>query len=306
MKNLYQIKDLRNFGTAAILLAFAGSSLGATYGHGPNPYAPPAHMSLREQAATKPIGLTFDVVTGMGRYQDIQAPLASAIETPDGLEITRVDGSKTLVDSTTHYGPLLSGRIGWSGDNEFGRQFAGISGMRMSALSSNDPNAAGSSYARLSADGGADWIVGDHLSVLSGVELRRSMYRNTDSGHYIDSIILRTGVDQGIGNYALGATLGVAPITQFGYMQRSSSGSSGGLRATSSSLYEWGLTAAWKPVRDATLFLGLSQEVVSADMSNVGAYKSLGLNVAEQLSDSTDRHYRLSTTSLTLGASRRL
>ena len=274
-------------------------TLAATYGQGPNPYAPPAHMSLREQAATKPLGITLDVATGVGRYQDIQAPLAS-----NGLGIGRVDGSTTRVDSSNHTAPLLSARLGWAADSEYGRQFIGFGGTRMSALSSNDPNAAGSSYARLALDGGADWNVGNGMSVLSAVEFRRSMFRNTDSGHYIDAAMLRAGLTQRFEHYSLGANVAAAPITQFGYMQRA--GTSGGLRTSSSSLYEWSTTAAWSPMRDATIFTGISQEIVSADMNNVGSYRSLGLNVADDGDTApVDRHYRLSTTSFTIGASRR-
>lgn len=297
MKKPIKINEVLLFGT----LAITSKSLAQTmsYGQGPNPYSPPAHMSLREQAATKPLGLIFDVGTGVGRYQDIQAPLAS-----NGDGVGRVDGSKTLIDSSNHTAPILSGRLGWSSDSEYGRQFIALSGMRMSAMPSTDRNAVGSSYVRMALDGGADWNLGDGLSVLSAVELRRSMYRNTDSGHYIDAILLRTGLNQRYGNFMLGANAGVAPMTQFGYTQHN--GTSGGLQATSSSLYEWGTTVSWSPLRDATLFIGLSQENVTADMSNVKAYRNLGLNVAgDDDSSEPDRHYRLSTTALTFGATRR-
>lgn len=299
MKNISKINFIVR-PLALITLALQATYLvAAPYGQGPNPYSPPAHLSLREQAAATPLGITLDVATGIGRYQDIQAPLAS-----NGLGIGRVDGSTTRLDSSSHTAPLLSARLGWAADSEYGRQFVGFGGTRMSALSSNDPNAAGTSYARLGLDGGADWTVGDGLSVLSAVELRRSMYRNTDSGHYIDAVMLRAGLTQRFDRYSLGAAIAAAPITQFGYMQRS--GTSGGLQSTSSSLYEWSAQAAWAPMSDAKIFAGVSQELVSADMSHVRAYRNLGLNVADDDADTTtDRHYRLATTSFTIGASRR-
>lgn len=299
MKNVNKINSMVCFLGLSALAWTSAPSVAAPYGQGPNPYSPPAHLSLREQAATSPLGITLDVATGIGRYQDIQAPLAN-----NGLGIGRVDGSTTRLDSSSHTAPLLSARLGWASESEDGRQFVGFTGTRMSALSSSDPNAAGTSYARLALDGGADWTVDNGLSVLSAVELRRSMFRNTDSGHYIDAVMLRAGLTQRFDRYSLGAAIAAAPITQFGYMQRA--GTSGGLQATSSSLYEWSTNAAWTPMSDATIFTGVSQEIVSADMSHVRAYRNLGLNVAdEDDSAALDRHYRLATTSFTIGASRR-
>ncbi len=296
MKNLIDFNIFQRFLLAGMSVIFIPSLMAATYGEGPNPYSPPTHLSLREQAATQPTGLTLDVGTGMGRYQDLQPPMS----TGEG----RVDGSKTVYDSSPHTGPLLSGRFGWNHLNNFGRQYVGLNGMRMSAIPSSDITSRGSSYARISLDGGADWVIANGLSVLSSGELRRSMFRNTDSGHYIDSIILRTGLTQNISNYSLSATVGAAPLTQFGYMQHSDTGSSGGLAATASSLYEWSLAAAWAPMRDASLSIGHRHEVVAADVSNIRAYRNLGLNVADEPNQPSTRHYRLSTMSLTIGAKR--
>lgn len=296
MKNRFNIANLRIFLITTLVNAAMSPSLAATYGEGPNPYQPPSHLSLREQAATKPVGLSLDVGAGIGRYQDLQPPMSAS-------GAGRVDGSKTVYDSSPHTGPLLSGRLGWAHQNTYGQQFIGLNGMRMSAMPSSDVTARGSSYARMSLDGGADWLIANGVSVLSGMELRRSMFRNTDSGHYVDSVILRTGISKNTPNYSLAATAGAAPITQFGYMQQASTGTSGGLATTSTSLYEWNTTATWLPVRDAALFVGIGEEVVSARVSDVRVYRNLGLDVADE-SETSIRDYRLSTVAFTIGAKR--
>lgn len=271
-----------------------------------NPQVAPTVMSLKSPNRPSSTGLSLDIAAGFGFFQDLQAP-TSANATPSNRNL-RVDGTVAQNDSSSQNGPLLSSRLGWAQPRaELAQPFAGLLAQRISNLATATEGSPSASYVRLAVDGGVRWSMSPTLSLLTGTEIRRSIFRNTDSGHYIDSVMLRGGAEQRWTAWVLNASVAFAPMSRFGYMQASDAGPSGTLANTKSTLYEWTALAAWRPAADADLFVSVSQENVSADMADVAAYRSLGLNVADNDDrfETSQRSYRLTTTAVTVGAVRR-
>lgn len=257
---------------------------------------PPAPMRLYEAPPRKPIGLNLQVSAGSGTFQDLQAPVG-----PSG--DVRADGTTTEADSSNHTGILLSARLDYDSKFSLGRYFAGFTAQR--AASTAPVGAPSAAYVRYSADSGIRWGITETLNLLSAIEVRRSIFRNTDNGHYLDAFLVKAGIEQGfMEDFAVSAYAAVAPVSKFGYMQDAGRGSSGSFNGTTSSAQEYGGRLTWSPARDADLFLGVSQERIQAAIADVEAYETFGLNVSRDRLDTNGRNVNLTTTLFTIGATR--
>lgn len=260
------------------------------------PAVPASPFSLYQEAPRKLLGLGLEVSAGRASFQDLQAPRSAYSD-------TRVDGTKAPADSSDHTGIVLTAKLGVRSSHNLGEFFSHLSASRVSG--SEPVGAPAASYSRYTLDGGSLWTVGGGFSVLTSAEFRRSMFRNTDNGHYLDAALLRLGFEQSIASFTLTAFAATSVISRFGFMQDSSRGKSGALTDTPSSLQELGGRLSWSPAKEADLFLAMSQESVSANVSAVTAYKNFGFNVSDDASDQEARPIKLTTTIISLGAVRR-
>jgi hypothetical protein len=281
-------------GTLSQLVTSAAWAQGST-SRGREPVAP-RYGSELQATRSSPSGIQIQALGGIGTFQDIQPPLASSGD-------TRVDGTVTPEDSSNHAGMSLGARLGYQPRHSFGE---GILAIGVVKASSNSPlGSLGSSYLRMNVEGGSKWKLLPQTYFVTSSELRRTMFRNTDSGHYLDAVLIRTGVEQSLGSFRLHGLFAFAPVTQFGYMQTANNGSSGSLSGTRSSLVDWSAKISWLASSEAELFTQIAEESITADISDIRAYNALGLKVADESMTPQSRDYRLATRIISVGATRK-
>ncbi|MCX6125747.1 MAG: hypothetical protein NTV34_13525 [Proteobacteria bacterium] len=256
----------------------------------------PRTLLLRQPVAPRHLGLNLSVTMGIGSFQDLQAPLAASGE-------RRVDGTTTIEDSSNHAGVLLTGALQYEVAHDYGNTFVTLSGHR--ASSSTPVVAPAATYSRYGLSVGNLMNIGGATSVTPLVELRRSMYRNTDNGHFLDAVMMGAGLEQRIDSVLVSLSGAISAVSRFGYMQDSSKGKSGTLRDTSSGASEVSARAAYKPVPEVDFYVCLSQEQVRASLADINAYESFGLNISDERGRVEERSVSLTTNLLEFGAVRR-
>jgi hypothetical protein len=248
------------------------------------------------QSSPKPLsGLHLDLTIGSANFQDLQAPMAESGD-------MRVDGTNVAAESSRHTGLSLSAAVGLEDTQPLGSYH-----INMGVLRSNSSAPVGgpsASYIRYRAVGGLKWTVLSDSKLITESELRRSSFRNTDNGHYLDAVVLRLGFEQNLGDFTLLGTGAVAPISRFGFTQESGRGKSGALSGTTSSFRELLGRLSYKAAQHASFFLSFSQEQILAEITDVAAYQNFGLNTGRSESNSS-RSVDLTTNVIELGASRR-
>ena len=259
------------------------------------PVAPPT-LRLRQSAPPRHLGLNLSVTMGVGTFQDLQAPMAASGE-------RRVDGTITLEDSSNHTGVLLTGALQYEVAHDYGTTFVTVSGHR--ASSTTPVIAPSATYSRYRLGVGNFMNIGGATSVAPLVELRRSMYRNTDNGHYLDAVMFGVALEQRLDSVLLSLSGAISAVSRFGYMQDSTKGKSGTLRDTSSGASEVSVRVAYKPDPEVDFYAGISQEQVRASVADINAYESFGLNISDERGRVEERNVSLTTTLLEFGAVRR-
>jgi hypothetical protein len=243
--------------------------------------------------------VTLKMAAGSGRYSTLELPMM-----PQSNE--RVDGSETESDVAEINGLLLDLNLGWLQktsltpvDIVFGVQ------QISSAPSSAEPGP--SSYARLSATASTQFeMTSTGTSFVPGLQARRSMFRNVDSGHYLDSVLVLTGIDQKLSReFTFGVKGGVTPWTKFGVLQNSDYGKSGVLAQTSAKMKEIGSTLSWTPEPETSFYLGVFQEDILVIMRSMAGYRSFGLPARELDEGESQRTYNLSAREISIGATKR-
>ena len=267
---------------------------------------PPANMTppdLRSKnsnpAQNKNLPLSFDLSMGTASYPILELPLAKDSD-------VRVDGSADKEDLRLNSGALMALRFTWNSPTSYLPFYISAGGQRAaSAPGSGIPSP--SSYLRLSSDVSTELtLAGAVLSILPGLEARRSMYRNVDSGHYVDAILVKTQVNGHVtSTLDLSVSGGTAPYTRFGVLRNSDSGRSGALASTSASVTETAAKVTWTPEPSTSFHAGLSQESTIAHVKNTSGYRAYGLPVAPSESTDSGRVYNLTVRQLLIGTTKK-
>ncbi len=264
------------------------------------PLAPrPDFESTKSAPASSPSNINFQLSLGTGQFPVLEMPVMRDSE-------ARVDGSTNAQDSSQTSGALLDLKLGWTSKSSVIPYSLTAGAQRMSAApGAVTPTPA--TYTRISAEGASlIYFESTGTSLIPALEARRDMYRNVDSGHYIDAILLKSSVEQIVSSKVrVNANAGIAPWTGFGILQNSDRGRSGALKDTTSSMSEIGSKVIWTPEETTSFHLGVSQEMVSVKINSEDGYRDYGLPVANQDSPSSAKSYNLTVRQITLGTTKR-
>jgi len=264
------------------------------------PLAPrPNFESSKTASASSSSNVDFQLSLGTGQFPVLEMPVMRDSE-------ERVDGSTNAQDFSQTNGALLDLKLGWASKTSAIPYSLTAGAQRMSSTPGGvSPTPA--TYTRLSAEAAS--IVSFEstgTSVIPALETRRDMYRNVDSGHYIDAILIKTAVEQPISkSIRVNANAGIAPWTSFGVLQNSDRGRSGALKDTTASMSEIGSKVIWTPEETTSFHLGVSQEMVSVRMNSESGYRDYGLPVANQDNANSAKAYDLTVRQVTLGTTKR-
>jgi hypothetical protein len=246
------------------------------------------------EVTPKAVGLGFFL--GVGQYPILSMPM---MENSD----MRVDGSTTAEDFRVNHGSSFNLELKWQKlDLLYPISISG--GWNRIATAPSAGIATPSSYSRLNLELGAK-VAFDYLglSVNPALEARRSMYQNVDSGHYIDTVILRAILSYQMSEkIELRAAYGAAPLTKFGIMQASGQSGSGGLRDSKASLNEWTSTLSYSLSHYSNFLCSVSEENAKVEMDDYEGYLAYGLPVATPEPEQTKKAYALKVRQLTFGA----
>jgi hypothetical protein len=264
------------------------------------PLAPrPDFKSTKSAPASSSNNVNFQLSLGTGQFPVLEMPVMRNSD-------ARVDGSTNARDFSQTNGALLDLKLGWMSKSSAIPYSLTAGAQRMSATPGGvSPTPA--TYARLSAEA-ASIVSFDSTgtSIVPAIETRRDMYRNVDSGHYIDAILLKSSVEQTVSNtIRVNANAGIAPWTSFGVLQNSDRGRSGALKDTTASMSEIGSKVIWTPEETTSFHFGVSQEMVSVRMNSESGYRDYGLPVANQDNTSSAKAYDLTVRQVTLGTTKR-
>ncbi len=257
---------------------------------------PPQRLSI-ERAPPARVHAAFDFELGFAEYPVLEMPMSRDSS-------VRVDGSNTKEDLISNRGLLIGVEL--SRKDRTGRvpYSLGIGGLRAAS-----PPGAGiptpASYVRLFIQGAAEIPSGlNHLKLIPGLEARRSMYRNVDSGHYIDAMLVKAGLSyRATETVLMDVHAGYAPLATFGISQASGPKKSGALADTDVKVSEFSSGIQWSPESSISFQAGLAQETTLVTIRDMNSYRAYGLPAAplEDTSgaktyDLTVRHIRFGTT----------
>lgn len=246
-----------------------------------------------------PIGPTNPVVefgafSGTASFVDLQLPVA----TWNGV---RADGTRVPAATSGHMGVPVGARatIGWNGSGW--RTRGEVTGMQVKAVS-GPKETSKSSYGRVEAAWDSAVVMTGIRGTpffQGGVALRRAMYRNIGSGHYVDSLIPRISLGiqewRGVGASVMG---GVAARSVLG-LDTGVPTESGAIPGSQSALAEYGATLSYRLSPRSRFELSAAREWTRVVISNTAAYRGLGLQVVSW--DEGPREYDLITDLLMAG-----
>jgi hypothetical protein len=255
---------------------------------------PPSTYRLYQPVQKPLTGFKLGFEIGQATFQDIQAPVS------DDLNL-RVDGTNVAQDSSGHTGLMLAAKLGYDVPHSLGTSF--IEAMAARAASSYPVGSPRSSYLVYSLQGGSWFNVASHVELPLAVELRRTQFRNTDNGHYVDGVILKSGARVHIDQWSLAATGGAAPYAQAGYTQTGNGG--GSLANTQTSLMTADVNCAYHFDRASSVHAGFVYEQIQMSMNDLSGYRNLGISVRNDADGSTAKTYQLSSSVFQLGAVRK-
>ena len=254
---------------------------------------PPSIQKLYAEKKAKPLGLNLELKLGAATFNDLQTPVAD-------IEVMRIDGTSTEQDVGTHQGISIGGALSYESNFSLATVFGKIDASR--ASSSGPIGAPPASYIRLSVSGGSLWNVTPYFRILTDIEARRSSYKNTDNGHYIDAILLGGGLEGNYSGFGASIKAGMAPVSQTGYSQSAGSGLTGSLENTETNLSVFDASVSYSPNRETKFFTSINQEQVGIKFSGLSGYRKLGLNVESDNAQNSSKIVQLSTTTINVGA----
>lgn len=217
-------------------------------------------------------GLGFSI--GIGQYPILAMPLAVNSN-------MRVDGSSVAEDLRINRGSIFSLHLNWENpDLTYPLHVNGVWSRIASAPGAGLTTP--SSYARLNLEVGTFLRTATHGYVfVPSIETRRSMYQNVDSGHYVDSILLKATLLADLSESSqFRLTYGAAPWTRFGLMQSGDASGSGGLSGSSASLRDVSVAVTYKASYQTDLICSVGDEQTTVQMDGSEGYLSYGLPVS--------------------------
>jgi hypothetical protein len=268
----------------------------------PGPGVPHPRFGFKEQSESRqmPALTVFDIALGAADYPILQMPMSSS----SGL---RIDGSEEEQDLKRNQGAMLN--VGLS--RNFPTQFANYNlgaGIHRAATIPGGGIPTPASYVRVHANLAANIDLSSQwygLQMTPELEARRSMYRNVESGHYVDAILLKSSVAKNLTDrWTTVIAGGYAPVTRFGLIQLSQRGPSGALGDSSANMWELSGKLLWSPNHQTTLHVCVAQENVGVKFKSTEGYRAYGLQVAPLGQGFSEKSYDLTTRYLTLGTSK--
>jgi hypothetical protein len=246
------------------------------------------------EVTPKTVAIGFSL--GVGQYPILSMPM---MENSD----MRVDGSIHADDFRVNRGSSFNLELTWQkSDSRYPLNISG--GWTRIATSPSAGIATPSSYSRLNLELGTRVAFNDlGLSLSPALEARRSLYQNVDSGHYMDSVILRAMLAYQLSEkLELSAAHGVAPLTKFGIMQAPGQSGSGGLQDARATLNEIKSTLSYSVSQHSKFLCSVSEENAKVEMDNYEGYLAYGLPVATPEPGQTKKTYALKVRQLKFGA----
>lgn len=246
------------------------------------------------EVTSKAVGIEFSL--GVGQYPILSMPM---MENSD----MRVDGSTHAEDFRINRGSSFNLELTWQkSDSRYPVNISG--GWTRIATSPSAGIATPSSYSRLNLELGTKLLLGDSgLSLSPALGARRSMYQNVDSGHYLDTVILRAMLAYQLSEkIELSSAFGAAPLTKFGIMQAPGQNGSGGLQDATATLNEIRSTLSYSVSQHSKLLCSASEESAEVEINNYDGYLAYGLPVAAPEPGETKKTYALKVRQLTFGA----
>lgn len=273
----------------------------ATVAHGQKgDRAPKPDFGEPTKTATRPLPshVEFSMAAGSAQYSILEMP--RRMDSDD-----RIDGSSGQEDLTSQKGLLFDLKLGWLQKTALVPVSFFIGGQQVS--SSPGSVAVPSSYARINAGASARFeLASTRTAFTPGLGARRSMYRNIDSGHYVDAVLFEGALEQKlISDFSIAVNGGVAPWTKFGMLQNSDYGKSGALAETTAGLSEVGSQLSWNPEPETSIYLGVLQETVLVKMNSMAGYQSYGVAARPLDKSEPQKIYNLSVREFSIGAAKR-
>lgn len=243
----------------------------------------------------------FEISAGVGEYPILEMPRTDFGD-------TRADGSTSATDLKINRGALLDLDLTRIIPTNLARYALNI-GMQRLATVPGGGLPTPSSYLRLHADTSASFDLGPafwNIVATPAVEARRSMYRNVESGHYVDAVLLKQAIEKSFSKKSTIELAGAyAPASRFGLLQDSKVGKSGALADATSQMYEISAKYKWTPETNTSFVLAASQESARVKLESSDGYKYYGLPVAPFTKREPTRLYDLTTRQLTIGTVKR-
>ncbi len=139
------------------------------------------------------------------------------------------------------------------------------------------------SYNRLALGGGISYQLGIGWLQQIGIEtsIRRTIFKNVSSGHYVDTAMPRLNLTGDITpNIYWNAHAGHSLVSRFGYNSGDAS-KSGAFPSSSAKLKEGGVSAGYRLDQRAHVSLGYEVEQTTIQMNDVSQYSRYGLTIAD-------------------------
>ena len=242
--------------------------------------------------------VAFEMSAGTAQYSILEMPLKDRSS-------DRVDGTDAEEDLTSASGVLLDLKLGWRQKTSVVPLIFLLGATQISSAGPGESIPA--TYSRLKGSVSTRFeMTSIGASLIPGVEARRSMYKNIDSGHYVDAVLVKAAIEQKLtSEIKLGLNGGVAPWTKFGVLQNSDYGKSGALTQTTAGMKEFGSTLSWTPEPETTLHIGVLQETVAVKMDSTAGYQSYGFPAKPLDEETPQKNYNLSVRESFIGAAKR-
>lgn len=269
----------------------------------PGPDVPQPKFGFDEprQTSNMPPLTVFDIAIGASEYPIFEMPMTESGD-------IRIDGSNETVDLKKNRGALLNIGIERLFPTKFANYSLGAGYHRASTV----PGAgipSPSAYVRIHADVAASLDLSTALYGLQltpAIEARRSAYRNVESGHYVDGILIKSSISKTISDQWDGQLAGgYAPMTRVGLIQPSNNGKSGALADSSASMSEMSAKLSWSPDSTSNFNICAAQESVRVRFSSTNGYRAYGLPVAPLERSYSEKSYDLTTRYILIGTGRK-
>jgi hypothetical protein len=268
----------------------------------PGPDVPHPRFGFQENTNAQPMAplTVFDIAIGASDYPILEMPLSINGE-------LRLDGSSEKQDLKRNQGALLNLALSRTFPTKFANYKLGA-GVHRAATVPGGGLPTPSSYVRVHAELSAHVDLSSiwyRLAITPAIEARRSMYRNVESGHYVDGILFKSAIAKNLVDRWQGEfSAGYAPFTRFGLIQPAQSGKSGALADSSANMSEISGKLIWSPNQRTHLHLCAAQESVNVIFNSTDGYSSYGLPVATLDQGFSEKSFNLYTRYLTFGTSK--